>query len=218
MRSQWETNHQDDPIPGAWDTEFRRIIKHPELYKDRLIILSQGPYSGVRADDVGFSEEHWNQLSFNIRMEHECTHAFSLRVFSALRHDLLEELIADWVALTKVFGIYRADLARVFLGLEDFPDFRRGGRLEVYRGDPPLSDAAFSLMQKLAWQAIARLEEISTGRPDLLATDKNLGQLILALSTLPTEAIAAPDGMETILSRLSDLVEGRLSSSKVTSL
>jgi hypothetical protein len=64
------------------------------------------------------------------------------------------------------------------------------------------------------------LERFSKDRwwPDLLATDKNLGQLILALSTLPTEAIAAPNGMETILNRLSDLVEGRVSSSRVTSL
>ncbi|RLE29746.1 MAG: hypothetical protein DRJ61_13960 [Acidobacteria bacterium] len=201
LRSHWEAGDPANKTEEAWTQEFRRIIPHPELYKDRFVILSQGPYSNVLAHDIGLEKEHWNRLSFDIRMEHECTHALSLRVFGALRHDLLEELIADWIALIKVFGKYRADLALKFLGLEDFPRFRIGGRLEIYRGDPPLSDDAFVLMQSLAKRSIAHLNEISTQRPDLLTTNEMLGRLTLALSTMPTEAVASPDGVERILAR-----------------
>lgn len=201
LRSHWEAGDPANKTEEAWTQEFRRIIPRPELYKDRFIILSHGPYSNVSAEDVGLEQELWNQLSFDVRMEHECTHALSLRVFGALRHDLLEELIADWIALIKVFGEYRTDLALRFLGLEDFPRFRIGGRLEIYRGDPPLSDDAFFLMQSLAKRSIAHLNDISTQRPDLLTTNEMLGRLTLALSTMPTEAVAAPDGVERILAR-----------------
>ncbi len=205
LRTRWEAEDPSHTSPGAWTSKFRQIIPHTELYKDRFIILSRGPYSGVRAEQAGLKEEDWERLSFDIRMEHECTHALSLKVFGALRHDLLEELLADWVALVKVFGKFRPDLALLFLGLEDYPNYREGGRLEVYRGDPPLSDQAFGLMQRIAWHCINHLDQISTSRPDLLNSDLALGRLTLALSTMPTEAVAAPDGVDRILARYETL-------------
>jgi hypothetical protein len=207
LRTQWEAEAPTDRASATWAEEFRRIIRQPELYKDRFVILSRGPYSGVGPRDVGLTEEQWDHRSFDLRREHECTHTLSLRVFGALRHDLLEELIADWVALIAVYGEYRPDLALRFLGLEAFPDFREGGRLEVYRGDPPLSNGAFALMQKLAWHCITHLEQVAIQHPLLVNTEKALGRLALALSTMPTETVAAPDGVERVVARCDALEE-----------
>src|SRR5947209_1512273 len=53
-----------------------------------------------------------------------------------------------------------SELALRFLGLEDFPKYRSGGRLENYRGRPPLSDAAFKVVAALVQAAAETLERI----------------------------------------------------------
>jgi hypothetical protein len=80
------------PGPSSSAPSCRRS----HLYKDRIIILSRGAYSDVAADTVGVEEHEWLEQSLAIRLEHECIHALTLRVFGSLRHDLLEELVADW--------------------------------------------------------------------------------------------------------------------------
>ena len=59
---------------------------------------------------------------------------FTYRVFGSMRSHVVDELVADFVGLARGFGGYRADLALRFLGLEAFPAYRTGGRLEHYRG------------------------------------------------------------------------------------
>jgi hypothetical protein len=145
--------------PGTWDEEFLRIKSQKELYQDRFIILSKGSYSAVNPSDFGLDHEEWLNLSSIIRREHECTHYFTRRVFSSMRNNLLDELIADYVGITAAAGRFHASWLLAFLGLENFPKYRPGGRLENYRGNPPLSDAAFSLLQKVVNAAAASLED-----------------------------------------------------------
>jgi hypothetical protein len=126
-------------------------------------------------------------------------------VFGALRHDVLEELVADWVALVTADGGYRVDLARRFLGLEAFPEFRPGGRLEVYRGSPPLSDDAFEVVQRLAVEAMATLDQIAADPSLDLDRPEVLARMTLALLTLPLEAVAGDGGLERALGRYAHL-------------
>src|SRR5207237_7151624 len=131
-----------------WSEEFRALVPKKELYEDRFIILSTGPYSGVPAERTGFSEDVWLPLSLSIRREHEATHYFTLRAAGTMRNNLVDELVADFVGLVRTFGRYREDLALLFFGLEDFPAYREGGRLQTYRGT--LSAAAFARAKSLA--------------------------------------------------------------------
>ena len=209
LKKNWETTDPAGRECATWGEEFRRIIPRTELYKDRLIVLSHGPYSGVEGEEIGIDPDEWDRLSFSIRLEHECVHALSLKLFGAMRHDLLEELIADWVALVKVVDCYRADLARRFLGLESFPDFRAGGRLEVYRGTPPVSDGAFEAMQRLAAGAIETLEAVSEGLSVDPGDDGTLGRLTVALLTMPLEALVVDDAVARV-QRRSEGLEGVL--------
>ena len=48
--------------------ELARIVPHKTLYQDRFLILSEGPYSGVSAAEMGLPPEEWLRLSLRIRL------------------------------------------------------------------------------------------------------------------------------------------------------
>jgi hypothetical protein len=123
-RREWE---QTLPVPAtetAWAEEFKSLVHRKDAYQDRFIILSRGPYSAVAAEDMGMELEAWLAQSLAIRREHEFTHYFTHRVFGAMRNNVLDELVADFVGLVRTFGRYRDDLALRFFGLESFPRCR----------------------------------------------------------------------------------------------
>lgn len=148
-----------------WDRvhEYRQrfaglLETHPlqkEHYQDRFIILSDGPYSHIPADQMGYDADEWKRLSYIIRREHECTHYFTRRVFDSMRNNLIDELMADYMGIVAAHGSYRADWFLRFMGLEDFPQYREGGRLQNYRGN--LSDGAFDILKQLVKRAAENL-------------------------------------------------------------
>ena len=56
------------------------------------------------------------------------------------------------------WGHYRADWFLRFMGLESFPDYRTGGRLENYQDESLLSIGAFKILQRLVKVAAENLE------------------------------------------------------------
>jgi hypothetical protein len=80
------------------------------------------------------------------------------------------------------------------MGLEGFPSYRAGGRLESYRGDPPLSDAAFAVLQSAVKRAADNLEVIDRIRLARggLWTIAEKARLIVALARLGLEDLASP--------------------------
>jgi len=161
-RKEWELNNTENVTEESWLAEFQRLIPQKEFYQDKFIILSDGPYSAVPAESLGLAEEEWRRLSLIIRREHECTHYFTRRMFSSMRNNLLDELIADYMGIVSAIGFFRADWFLRFVGLENYPQYRAGARLENYRGDPPLSDGAFKILQALVKLAAENLEAFDT--------------------------------------------------------
>lgn len=146
---------------GDWAAEFQRIKEQRELYQDRFIILSPGPYSGVTAESLGLEEAAWLQLSLIIRLEHECTHYFTRRVFGSMRNNLLDELMADFCGIVAATGAYNVVWAMQFLGCQMDCSWRAGGRIENYRGNPPLSEGAFQLLVRLVLASSRQLAALS---------------------------------------------------------
>lgn len=138
-RQQWQAENFPYCSEADWTQEFRRLIPHKHLYQDRFILLSGGDYSHVPARELGLSEQEWQRLSYCLRLEHESIHYLTRRLFNSMQNNLLDELIADYWGIVVATGEYRADWFLRFLGLESFPQYRQGGRLENYRGQPPLS-------------------------------------------------------------------------------
>ncbi|HWP28822.1 MAG TPA: hypothetical protein VNM50_04720 [Chloroflexota bacterium] len=192
-RRRWEAEdpaHRDD---AAWAWEFERLVPRRELYEDRFIILSSGPYSNVAAAELGLPEETWQQLSLRIRIEHECVHYFTARMFGVARNNVFDEVLADYLGIVAAAGHYRRDWALRFLGLEAFPVYREGGRLQNYRGDPPLSDAAFVVLQALTRAAIDHLARYDAARFPRATSPAERGPTLLALTRLTLEEMASPE-------------------------
>jgi hypothetical protein len=154
---------------------------------------------------MGLKEPEWQRLSLTIRLEHECTHYFTRRLFDSMRNNMLDELIADYRGIVAATGYYRADWFLRFLGLESFPHYREGGRLQNYRGQPPLSDGAFKILQALAIAAAENLERFDAEYADKLR-DSNIQPLMLmGLTYLTLEELASLEAKFRIQQTLDEL-------------
>lgn len=194
-RQQWEVQQPELATEANWKAEFQSLIPQKHLYRDFFVILSQGNYSGVTATQLGLDKEEWLRLSLKIRLEHECCHYFTRRVFGSMRNNMLDELIADYQAIVAVNnGRYRADWFLLFVGLEAFPNYRLGGRLENYRGNPPLSDGAFAILQVLVKQAAENLEKFNANHITELIKSENQARLLTVLTSCTLEELAAANG------------------------
>ena len=191
LRRRWEALGPEERETATWGEEFARLQPHRELYQDRFILLSDGPYSAVPAADLGLEEGAWREISLVIRRDHECAHYFTRRVFGAMRNNAHDELIADYAGLVAAIGRFRADWFLRFLGLEDFPHYRPGARLDIYRGDPPLSDGAFRVLQALVKAAAENVERFDARLPGGPRSLELRAFLIAALASLRLDEIAS---------------------------
>lgn len=174
-----------------WDTGFSEMLENKELYEDRFILLSSGPYSGVGAGEAGFPADDWRRLSLAIRREHEATHYLTLRAAGTMRTNLLDELIADWAALESVLARYDERLALLFFGLENFPEYREGGRLQNYRG--ALSDAAFAVVKPLVHAAVRALARADASLAPDERRGPGLARRVLRLAATALDELASDD-------------------------
>lgn len=191
-RRAWQERHPDAG-EGAWRQEFAALASRKELYQDRLILSSRGPYSGLAASRLGLPAREWERRSLVLRRAHEAAHYLTLRVFGRLQHNVLEELVADFAGLVEAFGEYRGEWARAFLGVESLPQVRLEGRLANYRGSPPLSEEAFAVQARLASAAIDSLSRVAAAAGSGLARPRRLAALVCALVPLSLEELAALD-------------------------
>ena len=196
LREQWWTGHPF-PTEAGWKRELQMLLPRRELYQDRFVIASTTPYSAVPADRIGLTREAWERSSLAIRVEHESMHYFTRRVFGSMKNRLLDEIIADYAGIVRAAGRFRADWALSFFGLESYPRYREGGRLEHYRGEPPLSDGAFRILQRLVERAVDNLETWSATADDATRPDGHMGTVV-ALTRLTVEDLAAGDAPDRL--------------------
>lgn len=179
-----------------WSDEFKRLVANKALYQDRFIILSTGYYNGISANDLQLSESEWRNLSLIIRREHEVTHYFTERILGSMCHNMLDELIADYIGIVSAFGEYKADLFLRFIGLENFPHCRSDGRIHSYRSS--LSDGAFHILQILLVNAAKNLEQLNSIVKDRPFGLKEKANLIRVLSHFTLEELASVQGLEEL--------------------
>ena len=185
-RAAWEKQLGRAATAEEWSAEMASgLAPRKELWQDRLILLSDGPYSAVPAAELGLDEAEWRERSLALRLAHESFHYLTLRLAGSIRSHLLDELVADYAGLTAAFGRYEAGRALRFLGLDRLPAVRPEGRLAVYRGD--LSDGAVAVLSRLVAQASANLERRA---PDAAPDASAARARLLALAELGLDGIA----------------------------
>jgi hypothetical protein len=202
-RRAFATEHPEDRTGEAWAAAFQDLVPQPDLYQDRFMLLSSGPYSSVPAAAIPLPEAGWRTASIQLRLEHECTHYFTRQALGTMRKSLLDELVADYMGMVEALGRFDARVFLHFMGLEAYPRYREGGRLQNYRGSPPLSPGAFAVLPSIARRAAESLEaRESQCRPGRLGmADK--ARMIIALLTTGLEGLASEDAPALLAASLS---------------
>lgn len=144
LRRAYEAQRPEERAAPTWREAFAALNSRRELYQDRFILLSDGPYSAVPAAEMGLPEEVWRAKSLILRRDHECAHYATRRLFGSMKNHLHDELIADYAGIVAAEGHFRADWFLRFAGLDQEAP-RPGARALIYRCDPPLSDEAFAI-------------------------------------------------------------------------
>lgn len=191
----------------TWPREFSaNILPHPDLYKDKLILLSTKPYSNVLADRLGLAEDVWARYSLSIRLEHECTHLYTLRRFGCASNNLHDELIADYIGICKTAGSYRKDWMLAFMGLEDYPDYRKGARLENYLAETNLTAGNFGQLTTILWGAIKSITRFDAALGPIRSPQDQMCR-IDALCLTDLAAIASGNGADLLLQQYSAVIQ-----------
>lgn len=184
--------------------------RNPQLWKDKLLLLTSGPYSGVAASAFGLNNAAWIERSTALRIHHEACHYINRRLFPKLKFGLQDELIADFAGLMETTGSFRAADFLLFMGLENFPEYRSGGRLENYPRELGGSTEAAQAVRLMLVEAARHLEAFFKSWDSVRYLINKL-RVLATLTWLPLEALASPEAPET-LERL--LVNGESSASR----
>jgi hypothetical protein len=213
-RQRWEATPEGERARATWGEEFAHIRPQKALYQDRFILLSDGPYSGVAAAEVGLEDDRWRRASLVLRRDHECTHYLTRRLLGSMRNNVLDELLADYAGMHAVPAEaggpgFRAAWFLRFLGLEHYPEYRPGARLDIYRGDPSLSDAAFRALHHQIHAVALHLERFDQDRKDGPPSPHRTACTLLGLASLRFDEMAARDGA-TRIERAVEWARGRV--------
>ncbi len=174
LKNHWLKNNPN----GNWIQEFKEnVLPNPHLYKDKLIVLSTKPYSGVDSNFIGVSKNIWKSSSLIIRREHECAHSFTLKHYGCMANNIHDEIIADYAGITKVLGQFNSEWFLQFLGLENYPNYRRGGRLENYLGQKGLSKEAFDLLKIIIKNTVDNISKFDEVLGEIKDTSDQLNRI-----------------------------------------
>jgi hypothetical protein len=177
----------------AWSAEMARVAAAtPELFYDRLILITRAPYGGRTAAELGvnMAADAWERTSAALRMEHEFAHYATKRLYGIMRLNLLDELIADAMGMTHALGEFSADWFLGAMGLGGWPELPASARVHTYRGE--LSDEGLRLACEVAAHAADAVEALTAMRD--VAAER--GRYLVTLTALTLDVLASPDAEE----------------------
>ena len=192
-----------------WGSIFKNhVLPNPELYKDKLIILSTKPYSGVKATTVNIPKNKWNDVSVSIRKEHECAHVFTLNNYSSISKNIYDELIADYAGIVSALKKFDKEWMLAFLGLEKYPEYREGGRFQNYL-DEELSEKAINHLQYITVRAIDSVAKFDTTLGEVTSSNDYVSR-IKSLCETDLLTMAMDHGEEELLKNYHKQLEEEL--------
>lgn len=114
-----------------WRDEFKRFTSVKENFKDDMIIISEGSYSGVDVKGEELGGMDWIEISRGIRKYHELTHLICFKKHREKREPIFDEILADIMGMYISMGQVKKEIILRCLGIEG-NRYRDGGRLENY--------------------------------------------------------------------------------------
>jgi hypothetical protein len=144
LRCLGRKNRPDD-IPAEWGAMYLNGLVNVVrsrvqdgvargVAKDRVILLSRGPYAGIMASEIGKDSRVWDEESLRLRKAHELTHFVLHQMRGAISKSITEELIADAEAVWCCGGGRSLDteLLQWLLGLHEGEANHRKPRFLTY--------------------------------------------------------------------------------------
>lgn len=190
----------------SWENIFKnRVLPNPELFKDKLIILSTKPYSGVKAASVDVSTKSWEDLSVSIRKAHECAHLFTLKYYGSISKNIYDELIADYAGIVSSLKRFDKDWMLHFLGLENYPNYREGGRFQNYLNEN-LSETAINHLRSITVKAITNIDQFDKALGNIESSNDYLNR-IKSLCETDLLSMAMNSGTKNMLKNYHKLTE-----------
>lgn len=176
---------------GDWNAEFvKHVLPDKSSYQDKIMVLSRQGYSNVSGKDLGIDQQQWLDISLEIRLQHEYAHYFTLRYFGHMANNMHDELLADYAGINKVLGKFNASWFLHFIGLQDYPTYRQGGRLENYINKEKFSDHAFKVLCDIMYRASVNVEKFD----EVLGSCKNdLDRSLRLLCLCETDLLVLAD-------------------------
>lgn len=116
-------------------------------------------------------------------------------------------MIADFMGITGATGHYRSGWALYFLGLENYPDYRTGGRLQNYL---PIEGNTPQQFQNICWivkSAIDQLEAFYKELPPQKFSRAGRCAMLMALSETPLMKLKDSVAMGMLCERFQELFE-----------
>ena len=170
------------------------------LYKDKIILLSTKPYSNVDAEKLNLNKDEWQKISLHIRLEHECVHLYTLKKYGSATNNLHDELIADYIGIIASAGSYQKKWMLSFMGLENFPEYRKGARLENYLDGMNLSKNEFLKLTEIIKNAIENIAGFDA-RVGILRSESDKKLRIEALCETDLLQISSSIGIQLLLEK-----------------
>lgn len=167
---------QQKALPPSMGAVMMKGLRDMLGINHRIILISNGYYSNISSEHMGLNGESWKEKSAVIRLHHEATHYYTLRQFGFADKSIIDEFIADAMGILAAFGYYKAEYFLRFMGLEQYPEYRSGGRLENYL---PKDNRVGALqeMGKKAYNLSTSLEQQLQKHKGVL----NTGELLIRL-------------------------------------
>jgi len=189
-------------------TALQRLRTESHRFRDTYVVLSEGSYSDVPASAMGLDASKWHGLSTQLRLEHEAAHYVCRRALGEMRNALLDELAADYAAITITTGSFDATWLRRFMGVDQYPRFRAGGRLENYGRTDLRTPQGFAALQRMTLDASISLEKFDVMR--IAAASGNAPRLsvaraVVAIMQTGLEAVCTSNGHAVLFERWSEL-------------
>lgn len=136
-------------------------------YRDRIILLSSGWYSGIVPEIMGLSKDEWMEKSITVRMYHEITHFVCRSRHPENIDGIRDEVFADMIGMVAAFGHYDADRAKMFLGI-DGNKISEDARIRYYLKDQDVFAAGREASFWISWLENRRVEQTEEKIVDII--------------------------------------------------
>lgn len=116
----------------AWKEELDKFTEDKNNFQDSIIVIGNREYSGLNAEDAGFNQDIWSDISLKIKIYSSCAHFICRRLFSECKNRIWEEIVSDCIGILFAFNKYDAELAKKLFGVSKKGYVKHGKYAETY--------------------------------------------------------------------------------------